>query len=411
MMNRFHFGNSLFLLLFAILAMVRVEVNAQTAQVQSDQQNQEQAQKEPAKKGDAQSEEKKGEWVVAPIPINSPAVGAGLEWAVARLFPLNKKDKVSPPSVVGVGGLFTNNGSRAIAFGTRLYLKEDKYRLVAAFGNAGINADIYGVGEAAGQRGTFVPIKVNGGGLVLESLFRLKKGIYVGARGQYRSLSLSIDREKLDSPEDKPQPPEQVADALEEIAGHVGSQKTASIGPRFEWDTRDSVFYPKGGIFSDVFVDLFSKGLGSKFTYQYYKIGFNKYNKLSEHQVLAFRGMGCAAAGDHVPIYDLCLFGAMNDLRGYAAGRFQDRRMFATQAEYRLMFPAEGFLGRFGVVAFGGVGAVAPKFSDIGSDDLLPAGGGGVRFRLTKKQPINFRIDYGFGKVGNTLSIGVLEAF
>ena len=85
--------------------------------------------------------------------------------------------------------------------------------------------------------------------------------------------------------------------------------------------------------------------------------------------------------------------------------------MFATQAEYRLMFPFQGFLGRFGVVAFAGVGAIGDKFTNIGTSDLLPAGGGGIRFRLLKKYPINFRVDYGQGKDGHTLSIGVLEAF
>jgi len=157
--------------------------------------------------------------------------------------------------------------------------------------------------------------------------------------------------------------------------------------------------------------DFFSTGLGSKWSYQYYRASFNKYNALSEHQVLAFRAMACAAAGDRAPIYDLCLFGTTNDLRGYTGGRYQDRRMFATQAEYRLMFPAKGFLGKFGVVAFAGVGAIGDKFTDIGFSDLLPAGGGGLRFRLLKKYPVNFRIDYGQGKDGHTLSIGVLEAF
>ena len=161
----------------------------------------------------------------------------------------------------------------------------------------------------------------------------------------------------------------------------------------------------------DFWLDAFAQGLGSKWSYQYYKVSFNKYAQLSEHQVFAFRGMGCAAAGDRIPIYDLCLFGAMNDLRGYTVGRYQDRRMFATQAEYRFMFPARGFLGRFGVVAFAGFGGVDRKFSDIGFSDLLPAGGGGIRFRLTKKNPINFRVDYGIGKVGTTLNMGVMEAF
>ncbi|MEO8372172.1 MAG: BamA/TamA family outer membrane protein [Candidatus Solibacter sp.] len=183
------------------------------------------------------------------------------------------------------------------------------------------------------------------------------------------------------------------------------------MGPRFQWDTRDSVFYPKGGFFTEVASDFFSTGLGSKWSYQYYKASFNKYQKLSEHQVLAFRGMGCAAAGDRVPIYDLCLFGTMNDLRGYPGGRYQDRRMFATQAEYRLMLPSKGFMGRFGVVAFGGVGAVGKSFGDIGTGDLLPAGGGGVRFRMLKKYPVNFRVDFAQGKDGHTLSVGVMEAF
>jgi hypothetical protein len=121
--------------------------------------------------------------------------------------------------------------------------------------------------------------------------------------------------------------------------------------------------------------------------------------------------MACAAAGDHVPIYDLCLYGTNNDLRGYAGGRYQDRRMFATQAEYRLFMPPKKLLGRLGVVAFGGFGGVGSRFSDIGFSDLLPAGGGGIRFRLTKENPVNFRVDYGVGRVGHTLTIGVGEAF
>ncbi len=85
--------------------------------------------------------------------------------------------------------------------------------------------------------------------------------------------------------------------------------------------------------------------------------------------------------------------------------------MFATQAEYRLTFPSKGFMGRFGMVAFGGVGAIGAKFTEIGATDLLPGGGAGLRFRLLKKYPLNFRTDLGFGKGGHTLSIGVMEAF
>jgi hypothetical protein len=354
--------------------------------------------------------DKKGSWLFAPIPINSPAIGAGLQWAVARVFPLNKKDEISPPSTVGIGGVFTNNGSRAVAIGARLYLKEDKYRLTTAFGNANVNLDIYGVGQSAGDNGTFVPLKTQGKGFLGEALVALKKGLYVGMRGQYRNLRLSLNQERLGSSDVTHEPPEKVAAVIDQIGDQLLGQQTVSLGPRFQWDSRDSVFYPKQGVFMDVNMDFFGTGLGSKWNYEYYKVGFNKYIQVARTQVIAFRAMTCAATGERVPIYDLCLFGAANDIRGYSAGRYQDRRMFATQGEYRFMLPSNGFLGRFGVVAFGGFGGVARKYSDIGSD-LLAAGGAGARFRLLKKQPINFRVDYGIGKVGHTLSIGILEAF
>jgi outer membrane protein assembly factor BamA len=290
-------------------------------------------------------------------------------------------------------------------------MKQDRFRVAAGVANASINFDVYGIGGEAGNRGTYIPLNVNGRAGIGEFLFRLRKGVYVGARGQYRNATLSLNRERLESPDITVQPPDQVAKIIDQIRSQLLHQTTVSMGPRFQWDKRDSVYYPRTGLLMEVASDFFSTRLGSKWSYQYYKASFNKYNSLSEHQVLAFRAMTCAATGDRVPIYDLCLFGMSNDLRGYTAGRYQDRRMFATQAEYRLMFPSNGFLGRFGVVAFAGVGAIGAKFSEIGGSDLLPGGGGGLRFRLLKKYPVNFRTDLGFGKGGHTLSIGVMEAF
>jgi hypothetical protein len=390
----------------------------QNSQAPRDAANVQRSQSETAKEGfpdqnqvNSPNSAKKGEWLLAPIPISSPAIGSGLEWAVARLFAFDKKDEVSPASTIGIGGIFTNNGSLGIAVGSRLYLKQDRYRIAGAIASASINFDVYGIGQAAGHQGIFVPLNVKGGVGVGEFLYRIGKGIYMGGRGQYRNATLSLNKDRLNSSDITSQPPDKVANVVEQISSQLLHQTTVSLGPRFQWDTRDSIFYPKEGFITEVASDFFSTGFGSKWSYQYYKASFNKYQSLSEHQVLAFRGMACAAAGDRVPIYDLCLFGTANDIRGYTGGRYQDRRMFATQVEYRLMFPVQGFLGRFGVVIFAGVGAVGNKFTNIGSSDLLPGGGGGLRFRLLKKYPVNFRIDYGQGNDGHTLSMGVLEAF
>src|SRR5580692_760103 len=53
-----------------------------------------------------------GSFVVAPLPISSPAVGSGIVPLLGYIFPFNTKDKVSPPSTIGVAGIITNNGSR-----------------------------------------------------------------------------------------------------------------------------------------------------------------------------------------------------------------------------------------------------------------------------------------------------------
>ena len=407
--RRFHI--SLIMLLFAASVFTlplfgeMQEPSADAASADSQKRTPEEKQEKEQKK------EKDSEWVIAPIPISSPALGTGLAWAVGYLFPLNKEDKDTEKSVVGVGGLFTNNGSRAIAAAGRLYFKDDKYRLTVPLGKADINANIYGVGKGAGDRGLYLPLAFEGSGLFLEPLFfRMRKGLYLGARFQYRDLTLSLNEDELDLPEGSVDLPPN----LEEIKNEIGDyfkQRTVSLGPRFQWDTRDNSYYPMKGIFLDSGVDFFGEGIGSRWTYQYTKIAFNRYQTVRKRDVFALRGMACMATGDHVPLYDLCLFGLGADIRGYTAGRYQDRRMFATQGEYRLNMPPKKILNRFGLVFFGGFGAVAGKYSEMAWEDLLPAGGGGIRFRLTNKDKVNFRVDYAIGRVGHTFSMGIGEAF
>ena len=95
-----------------------------------------------------------------------------------------------------------------------------------------------------------------------------------------------------------------------------------------------------------------------------------------------------------------------NELRGYQAGRYLDRYMFATQLEYRL-----AVFWRLGWVAFGGVGAVAPGVDQFRTDQLLPSGGTGIRFLLSRKFHVNLRTDFAWGRNGFTWSVGVGEAF
>jgi Omp85 superfamily domain len=337
------------------------------------------------------NKKKRGTWIIAPIPISSPAVGSGLVLALGYVFKLDEDDEVSPPSTLGLAGAFTSSGTRGAALGGRLYFSENKYQTTFAVAKGRVNFDFYGIGRIPGRDAIKVPLK--GGGTVFfgEFLRNIGNDFFVGPRYQHRSLYARLDG---------PQTPGGF-----EIPSIDAQATTAAIGFHIQRDKRNSTFYPTKGSLLDVTGDFFDQSLGSKRQYQYYKAAYNAYHKAGDKQVLAYRGMICSA-NQSVPFYDLCLFGVDGDLRGYTGGEFQNRRMFAAQAEFR-----RELKGRFGVVGFGGVGGVARRWNEFRLDQFLPAAGAGLRFKLDKKNNINYRIDWAIGRAGYTLSIGVGEAF
>ena len=335
--------------------------------------------------------EKRGSLVIAPIPISSPAFGSGLLLITAYVFKLNKNDKKSPPSSLGAAGVFTSNGTRGLALGGRLYLKENKYQTTFAVAKGRANLDFFGIGRIPGRSAIAVPLEMSGTIFFGEGMRNIGKNIFVGPRFQYRRLSANIDGPPLPG-------------GFEVPAIDIKST-SAAIGVHVQRDRRDSTFYPTKGSLFDFTGDFFDQAWGSRREYQTYKIAYNGFREIKERQVLAYRVMACSANGS-VPFYDLCLFGYNSDIRGYTTGQFQNRRMFATQAEYRVEWRK-----RLGFTTFGGVGGVGRTWRDFRSDQLLPAGGVGLRFNLDKKNHMNYRVDLAFGREGRTLSIGVGEAF
>src|SRR5688500_10079851 len=94
--------------------------------------------------------EKRGSLVIAPIPISSPAYGAGLILVAGYVFWLNQEDEISLPSFLGATGALTNNGNRALILGGKLYAKENKYQTTFALGKGRANLDFVGLGRIPG---------------------------------------------------------------------------------------------------------------------------------------------------------------------------------------------------------------------------------------------------------------------
>jgi hypothetical protein len=327
--------------------------------------------------------------LVAPLPISSPAIGSGIIPVLGYIFSVSAKDKLSPPSFVGLAGLFTNNGSRAFVVGGELYLKENTYRITSAFGRGNIDYNIYGNGVAAGLK---LPLVQTGQIFFGEFLRRVGWKIFAGPRFVTGNSLITVNPNNSNN---FPIPPD------------IGLHTTlTALGVRLLRDTSPNRFYPTSGTYFSFTADFFSQTLGSKYSYQSYKTTFNKYWSLSKNQVLAYDGYFCATGGAP-PFYGNCIYGANNELRGYVAGQYFTRYMVATQAEYRLVLP-----WRFGLAVFGGVGEAIPGGSQLyGVQKFLPSGGGGLRFELSKKYHVNLRADIAQGRNGHTFGMGVGEVF
>lgn len=343
------------------------------------------------KQGQKTKKQKRGSIVAAPIPIASPAIGSGVVLAGGYIFSLRKSDTVSQPSTVGAAVLATDNGSRAWGSGGEFYFKQDTYHLTAIYFRGNINYDFYGIGTASGSAGRKLPLKQTGemflGGFLYELGWKFSAGPRLLTGNSTIALRSSSDNAL-------PPPPD--------VGLHT---RLTGLGFRINRDTRGNRFYPTGGTLFDFTSMFFSKVLGGKYSFDSYRLMFNYYRRLGKKHVLAYNLYACATAGDP-PFYGECIYGTNNELRGYTAGRYIDRDMIATQVEYRLALP-----WRFGVVLFGGLGEVAPSLAEFRTDNILPAAGGGLRFKVSSKYNLNFRADLAQGKDGHTFSMGIGEAF
>jgi Omp85 superfamily domain len=346
-----------------------------------------QSEPEKTKEGKKQS---RGSIVAAPLPLVSPAIGSGIIPVLGYIFPFSKNDKVSPPSIVGAAGLVTNNGSRGFFIGGDIYLKQNTYEITSLFGKGNVNYDLYGSGVFDGLK---LPLVQSGYLFRGEVLRRLWWKVFIGPRfwsGQ-SFVSLAQNNNNL--------PP---------ILPGFGVQNTMrALGLRVIRDTRPNQFFATAGEKLEFTSDFFMQSLGSKYSFQAYRLVFNQYHSLTKNQVLAYDLFACATSG-HPPFYGNCIYGTSNELRGYTAGKYFDRYMFAAQVEYRLTLPHG-----IGLAGFTGVGGVVPGSSQIlfRNSHFLPDVGGGPRYELSKKYHVNLRADFARGRDSWTWSMGIGEAF
>lgn len=327
-------------------------------------------------------------FIAAPIPFYNAQVGAGLVGVIGGIRRLGANED-TPPSFGGLIGMATTNGSWGAGLGAQMHTSGDAWRLLGGGMYVDVRYKFYGIGRESdvgvGLRQKMLPVRV-------QALRRIARHVYFGLRGQYSSVSIATDFDSVPPPF---VPFERDPKKFTEVL----------LAPVLDFDSRDDEMWPTRGWYVDAAASFFSSAFGSDSTMQNYTTLVTwQHGWDNKSQVIAASTQGCYSTGE-VPITQLCTVGGMNGLRGHETGKYMDRTQLTVQAEYRKM------VGRFGFTAFAGAAQIAPTPGKLSTDDLLYAGGIGLRFRMLKKFPINYRVDFAFGRDGIQYYFSLGEAF
>jgi Outer membrane protein len=327
----------------------------------------------------------KNEFVLAPVPFLNPSQGWGLALVGQYIFTLD--DDSSPPSVVAGGAFYTEKHSYGGALGYLGKIHNDQWRIGLVTGKATMFYNFYGIGYNQNKADISIPLKQEVSFVGLRLMKQLGRRIFLGIEFIGAEIKSAID-----SDDD----PLGVADEI--------SMENNFVAPhlKLERDTQDDSFYPTDGSLFSVEAEFHSEKFHDQSTYQAYKSAWNHYIGVADFDVLAYRVMTRWSFGE-VPFYSLSMFGQMGDLRGYETGKYRDKNMWAGQIEWR-----HRFTDRWGTVVFGGVGQLAPSLQEFSGAPWLSSGGLGLRMRIAKKNPLDFRFDtaYGDQKISYYFSVG-----
>ena len=344
------------------------------------------------KEGDEQDEKAAHphrDLLIVPLPLSRPATGTGLAIGAVMFYNPNHEPQ---QWVTGAGALYTDTGAKGVGFFHSMSLGQDRIRFrgLAAYTDA--RTIYYGIGGAAGDAGQRLVYDNRELQFQVQAQIRVMPHTHVGLRWRFADYRMTDQRGDIGQVAPPPQ---------EELDTTI-----SMVGPMMSYDTRDSALQPHSGIYAAANWLVGAGFLGNSFSHSRLQVQGNWYLPMRETTVLATRVATCAVTG-HVPFNNLCQFGSGADLRGYEGGRYRERASWALQTEVR-----QHLGGRFGGVAFFGVGGIAPSVGHVLDDTtLLPSAGLGVRYQPFAKNDVNLRLDVAVGWHGPGLYLGVAEAF
>ncbi len=187
---------------------------------------------------------------------------------------------------------------------------------------------------------------------------------------------------------------------------HIHSSVSSGLFYCAKYDSRRNSNNPQGGAYCSVGLRTNLQSMGSNSNWQSILIDARKYVKLhtKRSNILAFWSYNWLTFGNQIPYLDLPATAwdtYSTTGRGYTQGRLRGKNFIYLESEYRFDITCDGFLGGVVFANAQTVGSLTTKNVHQEFEEILPAIGSGLRFKLNKKSKVNFTVDYAVGIHGS----------
>ncbi|MEY4538734.1 MAG: hypothetical protein RLZZ306_491 [Bacteroidota bacterium] len=321
------------------------------------------------------------------LPETDLVIGVGLK----KFYHLGN-DSTTRTSNVASSLQYSLNGQFLLRSQYQIFAKDEKYYINGVIGFSRFPITFYGIGNQ---------IDMTKNEPVTYDYFRFENLIYrkigknnfAGLGWRYLN-TFNVKTQQNGKMETEP------------IEGNKGST-ISGLNISYLFDNRDNILNPSRGFFSQVTYSIHGNITGSSHTFNRWLVDARYYLKpfRKREDVLAFQGYGFLTNGN-VPFNELAQMGGDIIMRGYFQGSYRDKNLLAFQSEYRLQL-----LKRWGIVGFAGAGGISNEMGYFELKNIMPSYGGGLRFKINRKENVNLRMDYGFGNGQQNIYFFIAEAF
>lgn len=332
-------------------------------------------------------EHKKFDFSIIGGPHYSTDTKLGIGLVAAGLYRANANDTLLPPSNVSLFGDVSTVGFYMLGIrGTHIF-PQDKYRADYTIYFYSFPCKFWGMGYDMGDDDSNKSdMKRWQARFKTSFLFHLGDNLYLGPMVSYDYV---IGR-RIERPE--------LLNGMDQHTWNIGAGFSAV------YDTRDVLTYPHRGFYINLSQCFRPRFMGNDYAFSTTELQVDAYQRVWKGAILAedFRTMlnfGNPSWGM------MALLGNSNSMRGYYEGRYRDKHKMEAQVELR-----QHIWKRNSLTTWVGAGTVFHKFSEMRSRHILPNFGIGYRWEFKKN--VNVRLDYGFGKAGQTgFLFSINEAF